>query len=292
MNSNENSKTVWFLAAAAVVVAVAWLTRPVAAIKNEAAVLGKKLFPDFTDPAAVDSLQVLQFDQAKGDPAVLEVAKHERPVGDSFARQVSGRRQGPSGRGRQLADRSDDSSAWPPASMRARRPWTRPPCARPTIALGSSIPIRKTSSPATTGVGTRVTMKDAAGHQLASAIIGKPVPDQTDLYYVRIADKDPVYIVKLDAGKLSVRFEDWIEPNLLNLNTMDLKKVEIKDYSVTPMADPEQRPDANCAGEDSQGRVRLGCARRGISPGNSSRTWPLTRRRRTWFPGRWRPTRK
>ncbi len=33
-----------------------------------------------------------------------------------------------------------------------------------------------------------------------------------------------------------MRFEDWIEPNLLKLNTMDLKKVEIKDYSLTPMA--------------------------------------------------------
>ena len=69
--------------------------------------------------------------------------------------------------------------------------------------------------------------------QLASAIIGKPVPDQPDQYYVRKADQDPVYIVKLDAGKLSVRFDEWIEPNLLNLNTMDLKKVEIKDYTVT-----------------------------------------------------------
>ena len=102
-------------------------------------------------------------------------------------------------------------------------------------------------------------MKDAAGHQLASAIIGKPVPDQSDQCYVRIADKDPVYIVKLDTGKLSVRFEDWIEPNLLNLNTMDLKKVEIKDYSVAPMAD--QTTARSMLANVAQGRIRLGCAR-------------------------------
>ena len=81
-------------------------------------------------------------------------------------------------------------------------------------------------------------------------------------------DKDPVYIVKLDAGKLSVRFEDWIEPNLLGLNTMDLKKVEIKDYSVTPMVDPAGRTQIVLARRPraSSSWMRL----RGTSPGNSS----------------------
>ena len=55
--------------------AVAWLSRPTAAIKSEAAVLGTKLFPDFKDPGAVDSLQVLRYDQAKGESLALEVAK-------------------------------------------------------------------------------------------------------------------------------------------------------------------------------------------------------------------------
>ena len=50
-------------------------------------------------------------------------------------------------------------------------------------------------------------MKDCGGHQLASAIIGKPLADQSDQCYIRIAGKDPVYIVKLDTGKLSVRFD-------------------------------------------------------------------------------------
>ena len=61
------------------------------------------------------------------------------------------------------------------------------------------------------------------------------MPDQPDLRYIRRADQhggfeDRVYIVNLDAAKLSVRFEDWIEPNLLDFKSMDLKQVEIKDY--------------------------------------------------------------
>ena len=75
MNGNENAKTCWFLAAAVVVAAVAWLSHPVKAVKVETDVVGKKLFPDFKDPASVENLQVLQFDQAKGDPIVLEISK-------------------------------------------------------------------------------------------------------------------------------------------------------------------------------------------------------------------------
>ena len=75
MNGNESSKTAWFLAAAALIVGAAWLTRPVPAIKGEAAVLGKKLFPDFNDPATVDNLRIVEYDQAKGDALGLEVAK-------------------------------------------------------------------------------------------------------------------------------------------------------------------------------------------------------------------------
>ena len=138
------------------------------------------------------------------------------------------------------------------------------------------------------GIGTRVTMKDAAGHQLASAIIGKPVPDQSDQCYIRVADKDPVYIVKLDAGKLSVRFEDWIEPNLLSLNTMDLKKIEIKDYSVAPMA---SRTARSCWRSSRKGEFVLD-APAGGQPWKLVQDLAFTiRSRRRWSPGRWRPMR-
>ncbi len=82
-------------------------------------------------------------------------------------------------------------------------------------------------------------MKDAAGTELASAIIGKAVADQTDQCYVREVGKEPVYIVQLDPSKLSVKFADWIEPNLLNINTMDLKQVHINDYSIERVVDPD-----------------------------------------------------
>ena len=85
------------------------------------------------------------------------------------------------------------------------------------------------------GIGMRVTLKDKDGQPLAAAIIGKQVPDQTDQRYIRYADKDQVYTVALDTSKLSTHFEDWIERDLLKLNAMDLKQVEINDYALVSM---------------------------------------------------------
>ena len=241
MNCNENSKTLWFLTAAALIIAVAWFTRPVAAIKGEAAVLGKNLFPEFKEPGAVDSLQILQFDQAKGNSVALEVSKinglwvipsHSKYPADSKDHLAAAANSlidlkiiGLAPGFQAGALKGDPAAADHETAL--RKAYNR---------FGVVDPDPKNVKSSDDGVGTRVTMKDAAGRQLASAIIGKPVSDQTDQCYIRIADKEPVYIVKLDTGKLSVRFEDWIEPNLLKLNTMDLKKVEIKDYSLTPMA--------------------------------------------------------
>ena len=82
------------------------------------------------------------------------------------------------------------------------------------------------------GIGMLVTLKDKGNQPLASCIIGKPVPDQAEQHYIRFADKDQVYTVALDTSKLSTHFEDWIERNLLKLNSIDLKQVQIKDYSI------------------------------------------------------------
>ena len=80
-------------------------------------------------------------------------------------------------------------------------------------------------------------MKNKEGKTLASLIVGKPVGEQGNQRYVRYPDKDAVYIVDIDASKVSTKFEDWIERNLLGMNTMDLKQVHIQDYSIVPAED-------------------------------------------------------
>ena len=92
-----------------------------------------------------------------------------------------------------------------------------------------------------TGVGTRVIMKDKKGNTLLSLILGKPVADRPDQHYVRRDDQDTVYVVAVKTDKLSGKFGDWIEKDLLNMNTFDIKEVWIRDYSVNRLQGELQR---------------------------------------------------
>ena len=86
--------------------------------------------------------------------------------------------------------------------------------------------------PGSTGVGTRVTMKDKHGNTLVSMILGKAVAGQPGQHYVRCKDEDRVYVVEVNTAKLSAKFGDWIEKGLLKMNPWDIKEVAIHDYSV------------------------------------------------------------
>jgi hypothetical protein len=85
----------------------------------------------------------------------------------------------------------------------------------------------------TSGVGTRVTIRDAAGRTLVALIVGKPVRDRPELRYVRRAGQIPVYAVKVNADKLSARVADWIDPDLLQLSPEDIQSIQLHDYSIS-----------------------------------------------------------
>ncbi len=85
------------------------------------------------------------------------------------------------------------------------------------------------------GVGIRVIMSDNNNDVLTDMIVGKPVKDAEGQYYVRRTNQDVVYVVKLDPEKLTTRFEDWIEDDLLKINSFDIREVAIKDYSAEMM---------------------------------------------------------
>ena len=100
-------------------------------------------------------------------------------------------------------------------------------------------PDLKDVKPSDTGVGMRVTLKDKQNQTIACLIIGKPVNPggKIPLCYVRRPGQDPVYLVEIDTSKLSTKFDDWIEKNLLKLNPLDLKQVHIQDYSMEIVGD-------------------------------------------------------
>src|SRR5205823_3056457 len=62
---------------------------------------------------------------------------------------------------------------------------------------------------------------------------------QPSIRHVRRADRDQIYRVKVATDKLSTKFEDWIEKDLLKLNAFDVREVALNDYSLEEGVAPD-----------------------------------------------------
>ena len=74
------------------------------------------------------------------------------------------------------------------------------------------------------GRGKRVTLRDKSEKVLADFIIGNEVKDRSGQRYVRVPGQKRTYGVKVNVD-LSTRFADWIETNLLKLDSSRVRRV-------------------------------------------------------------------
>jgi len=93
--------------------------------------------------------------------------------------------------------------------------------------------------PGMTGVGQLVEIRDTSGNKLARLVIGKedkrlPGGESSgrSLRFVRKAGQDPVYRVEIDTSKLTTKFDDWIEKDLLKISPWDVRRLGIEDYAL------------------------------------------------------------
>ncbi|MBC8874075.1 MAG: DUF4340 domain-containing protein [Planctomycetes bacterium] len=107
------------------------------------------------------------------------------------------------------------------------------------------------------GVGLLLTFEDDKGQAMASLVIGNKVKDSEDQRFVRIPSQDAVYAVKIDPEKLSTKFEDWIEKDLLQLSSFDIEDVSIKNYSVDLAMDPPIQNNFNFAAQYKDAEWKL-----------------------------------
>ena len=49
----------------------------------------------------------------------------------------------------------------------------------------------------------------------------------------------PVYVVEISLDAITTKFSDWIEQDLLKLNSFDVAKLDLHDYSLLPVQDPD-----------------------------------------------------
>ncbi|MBC8871011.1 MAG: Gldg family protein [Planctomycetes bacterium] len=180
---------------------------------------GEPLFPDFDSPLAAAGLEIVEHDAAIDKPRAFTVA------------QVDGRWSIPS-HGNYPTDARDQLVAAITDLMDLTVLEVASETRRDHELYGVVDPDPGTLPPGAEGVGLRVTIRDSQANVLLAMIVGREVRDRPDLRYVRRVGQIPVYTVRVNTDKLSTRFSDWIDEDLLKLNPWDIKQVQIRDYSI------------------------------------------------------------
>jgi hypothetical protein len=214
---NETVKTISFVGAAALLVALASIT---GSGKVENALFddeGQVLFPEFTDAAAASELVVASYDDASTEIRTFNVRRDEKgiwtiPSHNNYPADAKTRMAKSATmmlgmkRDRVISDLVDDHAK-----------------------CGVVDPEEQSLD--TKGRGTKVTFKNQGGQDLATLIIGKELDGDMDMHFVRLPGKKRVYAAKFD-NQLSTKFADWIETDLLKAKSYDISKITFDNYSV------------------------------------------------------------
>src|SRR5262245_31509664 len=226
---NETIRTAIYVGAGALAALLAFVTRPGLndvhsgmdpiddAIRQ---IVGKPMFPKFTDPVAAKSLKIEQMDEATAKKKSFEVVEQANGVWS-----IPSHGGYPADAAEQLKSVSEALAglkAMDYASTRSADHELYGVLDPSTAEVGAK------------GVGTLVTLADAKGDELVNLIVGKAVAGATNQHFVRKVKEDVVLVTSIDLNKLPTDFEKWIEKDLLKISTFDVAKVTLKDYAILP----------------------------------------------------------
>ncbi|MCA9100904.1 MAG: DUF4340 domain-containing protein [Pirellulales bacterium] len=214
---NEATKTMIFVVVAAVVGVTAYATRPTSPSLDPTDDVGQVFFPDFTDAAKATSLEILDFDEETGEvnPFKVEVVDGVWTIPSHY--------NYPADSENRLGEVATSVIGLEKLSVVSDVPGDHE-------LYGVQDP--RTASGSEVGVGKRLTLVGQGGDKLVDLIIGKEVKDQPGVRYVRMPDQNRVYTTAVNDSQWTTKFADWIEGDLLKLNSFDVKRVHIDDYSV------------------------------------------------------------
>jgi len=231
---NEWMKTGIFAGLALLVVLIALISQP--RVTNVALdeMEGKLLFADKFDESNQDDaaqLEIITFDEKLGKLRSFSVGK-QKDTGQ-WAIEPE---QYPADNQQQLVDAMASLMGLKVIGVHSEVEQDKEACQ----VVEPNIDDLTTSS---SGVGTLVTIRDKNNRALASLVIGKKVSEDGNNRYVRLpGDNNVIYVVDVDTTSLTTDFKDWIETDLLDLASLDIRSVLLKDYAIIP---------------SSQGRLQL-----------------------------------
>ncbi|MDR1494337.1 MAG: DUF4340 domain-containing protein [Planctomycetaceae bacterium] len=221
---NEITKTSIFIAVAIALFLFAWLIQPKAPSGVSDAKIGAELFEDFTDPMQIQGLEIVKYVPDTADVIDFRVTaangKWSLPSHQNYPADAE-KQMGLVASGfmnQKILDVAyEDFGSSDVREAHAMYGVVDP--SSKNIVSGS-------------GVGTKATFIGENNKILASLIIGKNVEGSNgQKSYVRTPEQNTVYVMALNADNLSTKFDDWIEKNLLKLDSFNLKTIRMNDYS-------------------------------------------------------------
>jgi hypothetical protein len=222
----ENFKTTLFSLTAILVALTAYLvTRPVTAPGTQQQNAGALLYPEFKDPLAVGALEIFSFDRESATPKDFKVAL----VNGNWV--IPSHENYPTDAEKQLPE-----AAGSLLDLKILEVKTADAAEHEQYGVLDPDPTKNEIKSTSEGVGTKVVLDDKSGRNVMRLIIGKEDPTQPGVRFVRRAGQAEVYATKIDTSKLSTKFEDWIEPDLLKVNAWDIASVDLETYSVDEAA--------------------------------------------------------
>jgi hypothetical protein len=217
----ETTKTLVFVAVALVLTGAAMLRIPERVKDVSFNEQGQPFFPEFKDPFACTDLEVIDYEPSTATASRFEVKfKDGKWVIPSHYDYP--------------ADAKDRLAKTAAAVMDLNKDAFKSDRADDQEEFGVIDPLDAKAT-SLKGRGKRVTLRDKTEKVLADFIIGKEVKDHSGQRYVRVPGHKQIYAVNVKAD-LSTKFSDWIETNLLKLESSRLRRVKFDNHKV----DPEQ----------------------------------------------------
>ncbi len=217
---NELIRTALFCLVAVTLVVAASVVDPGAVRPEIFSDQGQVFYPQFTDPQSPKVIEVIDYDETTATARPLKVEfKNNRwtlPSHYGYPADAESRLANTAAALIELhkdviiSDRMEDHAKY-----------------------GVIDPLDQ-SATSLVGRGKRVTLRDGNGAVLVDFIVGKPAEDKPGYRYLRVPNQRRTYAAKTDAD-VSVKFEDWIETDLLKLGAADIRKITINRYSINEM---------------------------------------------------------
>lgn len=225
----EPQKTGIFAAIALVALVAALLSQPQRSTVDTSgakAMVGKELFPEFTDPLAASSLSLVKFDEGLGTLAEFEVRKDTQ----SGLWTIPSHAGYPADATTQMRDAATLFVGMKVLGLASES-------REDHVLYGVVEPDVNRLKVGDQGVGMLVRIKDSKDKDLASLVVGKEIANQPGRRFVRVPSQDATFDVQINTTPLTTEFGKWIEKDLLNLSSFDIAELGIRDYSIVKTED-------------------------------------------------------